>query len=244
MTALFTKPKSSERNRLFCSAVIVAAGSGERMRGINKLFAKLDGVPVLLRSILAFEKSGCIDEIIVSARGEEMAAICELAAKNGVKKLSKVIEGGEKRSDSVYKGLMEVSEKSVLTAIHDGARPLVTERVIESAVLAAARSEAAAPAVRVKDTIKTVSSGKVKDTPDRSLLYAVQTPQVFKTDVIKAALTAAIKSGAELTDDCMALERLGIPVVITEGDYNNIKITTPEDLAVAEAVLRGREARE
>ncbi len=195
---------------------------------------------MLLRSILAFEKCACIDEIVVVARTEEIGVICELAARNGVKKLSKVIGGGEKRSDSVYKGLMEVSSKSVLTAIHDGARPLVTEKVIESAVLAAMESEAAAPAVRVKDTIKSVSSGRVTNTPDRSLLYAVQTPQVFKTDIIKAALTAAIESGAELTDDCMALERLGIPVRITEGDYNNIKITTPEDLAVAEAVLRGR----
>lgn len=233
--------KTKKTDLKSCSAVIVAAGSGERMLGINKIFAELNSMPVLLHSLLIFEKSKYISEIIVVAKGDEIEKICEIAKKNNISKLSKVICGGDKRQDSVYIGLMEVSPKSVLTAIHDGARPLVTQRIIEAAVIAAAESEAAAPAVQVKDTIKCVKSGKVARTPERSSLYAVQTPQVFKTDVIKAALTDAIKSGAELTDDCMAVERLGIDVLITEGDYGNIKITTPADLVIAEAILKERE---
>lgn len=210
------------------------------MQGINKLFALLDGHPVLLYSLIAFENSAYIDEIIVVTRECEIDAVKKLAEAYNIGKLRKIITGGAKRQDSVYIGLMEVSSHSILASIHDGARPLVTKKLIEEAVKAAQCGDGAAPGVPVKDTIKVVKNFCVKETPDRSLLFSIQTPQVFKTDVLKAALTDAIQKGATLTDDCMALERLGIPVRITEGDYGNIKITNPADLAIAEAILRER----
>lgn len=241
MAGLFSRFRSKKSSsRAFCSAVIVAAGSGERMNGINKLFAEIEGKPVLAHTLLSFEKSEYIDEIIVVAREEEIGNISELTKSFAITKVKKVIRGGDKRRDSVYIGLMEVSEDSQLVAIQDGARPLVSEKVIESAVLAATESGAAAPAVPVKDTIKVVKSGEIAETPDRATLFAVQTPQVFKNDIIKVALTEAIQAGVELTDDCMAVERLGIAIKITEGDYNNIKITTPADLVIAEAIMRER----
>lgn len=237
MAAFFSKTKAPKSN---CSAVIVAAGSGERMQGINKLFALIDGNPVLLYSLLAFENSEYINEIIVVSRETESEAISKMADAFDIKKLKKIIRGGDKRQDSVFIGLMEVSPQSEVVAIHDGARPLVTQKVIKEAVKAIEKYEGAAPGVPVKDTIKAVKSSFVTETPDRTKLFSIQTPQVFRTNVIKASLTDAINNGANLTDDCMALERLGISVRITEGDYGNIKITTPSDIAIAEAILRER----
>lgn len=231
----------SDAGRPFCSSVIVAAGSGRRMDGINKLMAELDGKPVLAHTLSAFENSPCIDEIIVVTREEELFVISELVQKYGFSKVRKVVRGGERRQDSVLIGLNETSRKSELAAIHDGARPLVSEKVIQSAVEAAKRYNAAAPAVPVKDTIKVVKNKVVQATPDRTELFAVQTPQVFWTGLIKAALTDAAEKNAALTDDCSAVERMGIQVRMTEGDYENIKITTPGDLLIAEAILRGRE---
>ena len=245
MSAFLSKIfKSSKPKRPFCSAVIVAAGSGVRMNGINKLFSVLDGKPVLFHTLTAFEKSPLIDEIVIVSKTEEIFEISELVKEYGFKKVTKVIRGGDRRQDSVLSGLLEVSAKSELSAIHDGARPLVTEKVISAALKAAQEHNAAAPAVPVKDTVKVVKQGIIQSTPTRSELYAVQTPQVFKTDIIKAALTDAISAKVELTDDCMAIERLGLTVKITEGDYENIKITTPTDLVIAEAIMRERDVSE
>ena len=131
----------------------------------------------------------------------------------------------------------EVSDQAELIAIHDGARPLVSQEVLERAIVRAAQCGAAAPAVPVKDTIKRARDGMVEATLNRSELFAIQTPQVFQGDLIRTALIKALEEGAELTDDCSAVERLGIGVALTQGDYRNLKITTPEDLAVAEALL-------
>lgn len=210
------------------------------MNGINKLFSDLDGKPVIVHTLTAFENSQVIDEIIIVSKTEEIFEISELVKEYGFKKVSKVIRGGDRRQDSVLAGLMELSSSSELAAIHDGARPLVTEKVIAAAINAALEHNAAAPAVPVKDTVKVVKQGIIQSTPTRSELYAVQTPQVFKTDIIKAALTDANNAKVELTDDCMAIERLGLTVKITEGDYENIKITTPTDLVIAEAIIRER----
>jgi len=240
LSKLFKASNRGKDEHLFCSAVIVAAGSGVRMNGMNKLFSEIDGEPVLAHTLRAFEFSDEIDEIIIVARPEEIGDISILVRNYDISKVTKLIRGGEKRQDSVYIGLMEVSKDSQLAAIHDGARPLVTQAVICQAVKAAVEFNAAAPGVPVKDTIKVVKSGEVVNTPDRAYLYAIQTPQVFKTDIIKAALTDAIRTKTELTDDCMAVERLGLPVKITEGDYENIKITTPADIITADAILRER----
>jgi len=242
LSKLFKSSKTDER--LFCSAVILAAGRGERMLGINKLFAELDGEPVLVHTLRAFELCPEVDEIVVVARQEEIGDIGVLIGDCGFSKVTKVIRGGERRQDSVYIGLMELSPKSQLAAIHDGARPLVTQRIISDTIRAAAQYNAAAPGVPVKDTIKVVKSGEVVNTPDRSTLYAIQTPQVFKTDIIKAALTDVMRTNTEVTDDCMAVEKLGLTVKIIPGDYENIKITTPSDLLAAEAILSERSVRE
>ena len=152
-------------------------------------------------------------------------------------KVRKIVVGGESRSASVLAGIREADPASELIAVHDGDRPLVTEEIINAAIEKAAERGAAAPAVPVKDTIKRAVGGIVTGALDRSELYAVQTPQVFEHGLILGALEKALTDGIELTDDCSAVERIGMPVCLTEGSYDNIKLTTPEDLAVAEAIL-------
>lgn len=240
LSKLFKSSKWKKNERLFCSAIILAAGSGVRMNGLNKLFAEIDGEPVLVHTLRAFELSPEVDEIIIVARPEEVGDISVLVKDYDISKVTKIIRGGEKRQDSAYIGLMEASSNSLLAAIHDAARPLVTQEVISDAIRTAAQFNAAVPGVPVKDTVKVVKSGEILSTPDRDTLYAIQTPQVFKTDIIKAALTDAIRSKAILTDDCMAVEKLGLTVKVTQGDYENIKITTPSDIFAAEAILRER----
>ena len=151
-----------------------------------------------------------------------------------------VVAGGETRTDSVMAGLAAVSDCTQLVAVHDGARPLVTDAVICRAVSKAKKFGAAAPAVRVKDTIKVSTDGAVEETPDRSKLYAVQTPQVFDRDLLAAALQNAKEQEIAITDDCSAVEALGMPVQLTDGDEENLKITTPFDLELAALILRRR----
>ena len=150
--------------------------------------------------------------------------------------MTKVIRGGESRTQSARLGTLEASRDMPLIAIHDGARPFVTVEVIEAAVAQAAKNGAAAPAIPVKDTIKVAKDGMVEQTLDRAMLYAVQTPQVFEAGLIRAALQKALDEGVELTDDCAAVERLGMKVVLTAGDERNIKLTTPVDLLVGEGL--------
>ena len=170
-----------------------------------------------------------------------MVPIGQLCRDAALDKVRKVIVGGATRSHSVLAGLGELSPDAELAAIHDGARPLVSQAVLEAVIRRASECGAAAPAVPVKDTVKRARDGLVTATLDRAELRAVQTPQVFQVDLIKTALQKALEDGAELTDDCAAVERLGIGVALTEGDYCNLKLTTPEDLAVAEALLAWRE---
>jgi 2-C-methyl-D-erythritol 4-phosphate cytidylyltransferase len=225
--------------RPYCSAVIVAAGSSTRM-GEDKLMLPLHGVSVLARSILAFEASSAIDEIVVVTRSEKIVDVARLCESCGVKKVTKILVGGESRTVSVLAGLSESSPKAKVVAIHDGARPLVTEEIIRSVVHQASLFKAAAPGVRLKDTVKRVSDGVVVETPDRDGLVAIQTPQAFWPDLIKGALTDAVQKGVSYTDDCAAVEALGVQVHITAGSYDNLKITTPEDIAAAEGVLERR----
>lgn len=209
--------------------------------GKDKLFATLDGVPVLVHTLRALERCPSIGEIIVVTREDRLVEVSRLCRDAALSKVSKVVAGGATRTNSVLAGANEVGKEYRLIAIHDGARPLVSGEVVERAVAAAAVSGAAAPAVPVKDTVKRAENGIVKETPDRSQLYAVQTPQVFDADLIRTALTRAVEDGVSLTDDCAAVERLGVPVALTEGSYTNLKITTPEDLAVAGALLEWEE---
>ena len=219
----------------YCGAVIVAAGTASRMGGIDKVMAQLRGEPMIVRTVRAFQKCDGIKEIVVVTREDLIGRITELCAD--FSKVKAVVTGGKDRPESVKNGLNALSAKVKLAAIQDGARPLITQAVIDRAVRAAHTYGAAAPGVAVKDTIKPVTGGVVKETPDRSSLQAIQTPQVFDRDLLVAALKKAEEEKATITDDCSAVERLGMSVKIVEGDERNIKITTPMDLKIAELLL-------
>lgn len=230
-----------EAKRPRCTAVIVAAGSASRMQGIDKIMADLCGIPVIVHTVRAFQKAACIDEIVVVARQERMEELKKLFLPYNLTKVSAVVPGGETRMDSVEAGLQAASKNASLVAIQDGARPMVTVEIIEAAVKAAGRCHAAAPAVPVKDTIKVVGKdGKVDSTPNRDSLRAVQTPQVFDKDMLMAAWKLARQENKAYTDDCGAMEGIGMRVYLTEGSEENLKITTPLDLKVAELIMKGR----
>lgn len=218
-----------------CGAVIVAAGNASRMEGIDKIMAKLGGEPVILRTVRNFESCDAISEIVIVTREDLILPITGVC--KGMEKVTAVVAGGKSRQESVHLGLNALSDRVKLVAIHDGARPLVTWQVIDRVVRAANTYGAAAPAVPVKDTIKVVEGRVVKHTPDRAALFAVQTPQVFDFDLLRGALRKAELDGAQVTDDCSAVERLGMAVKIVEGDERNIKVTTPVDLKIAEMLL-------
>ncbi len=219
----------------YTGAVIVAAGNASRMQGIDKVMAPIQGQPMILQTVRRFQNCSAIKEIVVVTREDLLMSVMGLC--RGFDKVKAVVVGGKDRQESVELGLNTLSDKVKLVAIHDGARPLVTDAVIDRAVRAANSYGAAAPAIPVKDTIKTVQGGVVVNTPDRKTLQAVQTPQVFDFDMLRGALKKARQDNAEITDDCSAVERMGFSVKIVEGDERNIKVTTPMDLKIAEAFL-------
>lgn len=241
MIPFFKRAREARRPR--CAALVAAAGSASRMGGVDKQLTELDGVPVLVRTLLALENARRVDTIVVAAREDQLVEISRLCREYGITKCAKVVRGGENRVHSVLLAALEAGDAELL-AVQDGARPLTTPQLIDEVIALAERCGAAAPAVQVKDTVKQVrSDGAVERTLDRSALRAVQTPQVFQADLLKAALQSALESGAAVTDDCGAVERLGKTVYLTEGDETNLKITTPADLVLAEALLRAREER-
>ncbi len=222
-----------------CAMVVVAAGSSQRM-GQDKMLLELDGRPVLAHTLLALESSDRVDEVVVVTREDLVGTIGSLCRELGLQKVKTVVRGGATRVESAHLGTLEVSENAKLIGIHDGARPFVSTAVMERVVDKAHQTGAAAPAIPVQDTIKVAHGGVVDHTPDRATLFAVQTPQVFDADLIRGALTKALQDNATLTDDCSAVERLGMSVSLVEGDRSNIKLTTPADLAVARVILEGR----
>ena len=218
-----------------CGAVIVAAGSASRMGGIDKVMAPLRGEPVILRTVRAFQETDAIREIVIVTREDLIMPVSDLCA--GLDKVKAVVVGGGSRQESVWLGLNALSKGMDLAAIQDGARPLVTPALIDRTVRAAHSYGAAAPAIPVKDTIKVEKSGLIESTPDRSHLRAVQTPQVFDFDLLRGALQKDRNDGAEVTDDCSAVERLGMKIRLVEGEERNLKVTTPLDLKIAELLL-------
>ena len=219
-----------------CSVVVVAAGASSRM-GFDKALAEVGGEPVIVRCLKNFQHAPSVGEMVVVTRTDLVPEVARLCQDYGLSKVTKVIRGGENRTQSARLGTLECDHKARLIAIHDGARPFTTIQVIEDAIAQAAVNGAAAPAVPVKDTIKSARNGVVEQTLDRGSLYAVQTPQVFDGDLIRAALQKALDDGVELTDDCAAVERLGMKVALTAGDERNIKLTTPADLLIGEVLL-------
>ena len=230
-----TKPARRVLPLRQCGAVIVAAGTASRMGGIDKVMAPLKGEPMIVHTVRAFQNCDVIREIVIVTREDLLAPIMDLC--HGFNKVQAVIVGGASRQESVERGLDMMSAGTKLVAVQDGARPLISWQVIDRTVRAANSYGAAAPAVPVKDTIKVVAGGIVKETPDRSALQAVQTPQVFDLDLLKGALAKARLEDAAITDDCSAVELLGMSVKIVEGDERNIKVTTPMDLKIAELLL-------
>ena len=215
-----------------------------RMGGEDKMFAPLCGVPVLARTLTVLDQAVLVDEIVVAAQPEKLEEVAALVGGAGIRKPVRVVEGGASRAESVLLAALEANEDVEYLAVHDGARPLVLPEQVDDLIRLGQRTYAVAPAVPVTDTVKVADlSGLVLSTPDRSTLFAVQTPQVFQANLLKAALQSAIAAEAPLTDDCSAVEQLGKEVYLTPGWRENIKITTPEDLSVAELFLRRREVQ-
>ena len=190
---------------------------------------------MIVKTVRAFQECDAIREIVVVTRPDLILPITELCGSFG--KVRAVVAGGSSRQESVKLGLNSLSDKVKLAAVQDGARPLVTWQVIDRAVRAAHSFGAAAPAIPVKDTIKEAVGGVVKKTPDRSTLFAVQTPQVFDFHLLRAAMKKVEQDKVEVTDDCSAVEYLGMTVKLVEGDERNLKVTTPMDLKIAEMLL-------
>ena len=229
----------------FTSAIIAAAGAGTRMNSDKtKQLLTLCGIPVIVRTLLAFENCKVIDEVIVSARADEIRFYEEFREKYSLKKLTAIIAGGATRQESVLKGFEAISDKSEFVAIHDGARCLITPESIEKVVRAAYGHGAATAACRVTDTVKRVnSSGFIEETLDRDSLRLAQTPQVFKTELYRAAAYVAKEEGFCATDDNLLAEHIGYPVKYVDCQSGNIKLTTPDDLTVAEVLLKSEENR-
>lgn len=223
------------------SAIIAAAGSSRRMEGQDKLWTPLAGRFTLARTIDVFEASPIIDNIVLILNIERIGEVTKLCQHEGWSKISSIVEGGMRRQDSVRRGLESLAKLAPTTQwvmIHDGARPLVTPDILEAGLKSAQESYAAIAAVPVKDTIKQVQQGWISSTLDRSQLWAIQTPQIFSFPLIHHAYqTAPLQQ--EFTDDAALLEHLGKRVAIFNGSYRNIKITTQEDLLIAEALIKG-----
>ncbi|QSX08159.1 2-C-methyl-D-erythritol 4-phosphate cytidylyltransferase [Alkalibacter rhizosphaerae] len=225
----------------FVSAIIVAAGNGSRMNaGRNKQYLYLNGKPILVHTLKAFEKCGSIDEVILVISAQD-AALCreEVLATNGFKKIKALVFGGQTRQESMYNGLREVSKQAEIVVTHDGARPLIHTKTLTQCVEETITHGATIVAVPVKETIKMVGDDlEVIDTPKRSCLWSVQTPQTFRRELLEEAHKSAKEAGFLGTDDAMLVERLGHPVKVVKGHYENIKITTPEDLILAESIFQ------
>jgi len=220
-------------------AIVVSAGDSTRMRGVDKAVALLAGVPLVARTVEVFEASPVVDEIVVVASNHNLADLAKLSGERGWRKVSAVRLGGPRRQDSVRLGLCMLGECEWVL-VHDGARPLVSERLIVDGLAAARETGAAIAAVRPKDTMKQLrGDGRIGRTLNRERLVAVQTPQVFRRALLADAHDKIIR---DVTDDAAMVERIGAEVIVYEGDYANIKVTTPEDLAVAQALLAGAEA--
>lgn len=243
MSFLKSNEHTSSGNELkpFVTAIVVAAGNSTRMGGVNKQFLLVDGVPVLIRTLRAFSECEIINEIIVAARQEDIPKMFAMIKEYEVLKVTDIVKGGQTREESVFAAIRRSSPFCEFFAIHDGARPLVSKKIITDTVETAFSTKAAATGVRVKDTIKVVNRNNViTSTPDRSYLWAVQTPQVFERRMYLSAVDNVINS-EKFTDDCRLIEEYGAPVTMVEGSYENIKITTPEDVALAEAIIKRRE---
>ena len=231
-----------EEEPLSCAAVVLGAGSAQRM-GFDKMTAMLDGQPVLVRAINAFEQSPFIEEIVVVTKEERLEEVAELCKTSNLSKVSSVVMGGKTRTESALAGVMALKKDCRLTAIHDGARPFVSKQLIEDCIRRASIQYAAIPVVKSTDTLRAVDeNGSLIDTYDRDRVVRVQTPQIFLSEIIKGALSDAVQQGMTFTDDASAVERMGVRIQAVEGDEENIKLTTPQDMLIAQGILERRKS--
>ena len=229
---------SSLYQKQTCTALIVAAGHSTRMGGVDKLFATLGDKPVLAHTLLAYQNCAVIDGIVVAAREDAIPDVQKLSDAYGITKLRAIVAGGATRDESVRAAVEAAGTDCRYFAIADGARPLTTAEEIENTLEGAMRWGAAISAVPVTDTIKTVDGQRrITGTPDRSTLWAAQTPQVFPAEAYRQSLS---DPDGSYTDDSARMEKMGVSVAVVEGRYDNIKITTPTDLVMAEAIWKER----
>ena len=237
---ILQKPFSKKTEDPHCSAVVLAAGSAERM-GQDKVFIDLAGTPVLVRSILPFQRSDRVDEIVVVTRQEKLAEVSELCKEYSLDKVSKVVTGGASRTESALAGVSELEARCGLIAIHDAARPFFTEKMLLDLLAEAQKSMAAVPGIPCTDTIRIVDeNGVIVEDTDRNRAVMIQTPQVFHADIIKGALSYAVSHSLSLTDDSSAVRMMGVKVHTVPGDPDNIKLTVPDDLVKGSAILKSR----
>ena len=225
-------------------AVIAAGGMAQRMQGIDKQQLVIGGVPVLARSILALGQVEQVGEIVVVTKPELFETLEDWKEQYHLPPFL-LAAGGSTRQQSVQAGVAMLSEQVEYVAIHDGARPFATRELIERCLQSAIEHGAATAAVRAKDTIKvSAQDGSIESTPDRSRLYLTQTPQIFSLELYKKAVRQAQQEKLDFTDDCQLVEHIGQKVWLSEGDYQNIKITTPEDMVLAEAIARQQDRQQ
>lgn len=231
--------RKKEQPMPYISCIIAAAGRGSRMQtDLNKIFLEFAGMPVLAHTLLAFERHPAIREIVIVTSECDLLGCKDIAEEFGISKLKTITLGGAERQDSVRHALCEVSAQADLVLIHDAARPLVTGQIIQKVIDGVLAHGAAAAGVPCKNTLKLADdSGMIVETPDRSHMFEIQTPQGFTKELICRAHESAEAEQILGTDDCYLAERLGAPVQITESSYANIKITTPEDLPLAEQLF-------
>lgn len=235
----FFRNMFSEESRPFCSAVVLAAGNSVRM-GEDKIEMASGSLPVFIRTLKVFEAVEAVDEIILVTREDRMEALAEEVKNYGLTKVRSVVAGGKTRPESSLAGVTAASPEAKIIAIHDCARPFVSERIITECIEAANQYIAAAPAVPCTDTLKVIDGEYLSGTVDRAKLCRIQTPQVFQADIIKGALSYVVKNQLPVTDDTSAVEYMGYRTRLIEGDVDNIKLTTPEDLIFANAILKKR----
>ena len=236
--SVFNKLFSTKSNNMkTCTAVIVAAGSSQRM-GTDKILMPLGDRPVIAHTLYAFQSCELIDELIVVTRYDSLQTVADICANYGIDKIRMVVEGGSTRAESAMIGISCASPDTELIAIHDGARPFVSREIIERVYYAASESGAAAPAVTPTDTVRLLNNrGAVISTPDRNLVALIQTPQIFDAQLIKKSLSKVIAKDIPITDDCAAVETAGGKVCIVDGDRSNLKLTSPYDIYLAKRIL-------
>ncbi len=234
----YTTANDSDSDKV--SVIVVCGGSSSRMGGIDKMLTEVKGVPICIRSVLAFQNCDEVTDIVVVTKKESVLKLQQLCDTFKLTKVTDIVEGGSSRQQSVANGLAQLFDDTDIVLIHDGARPFVTNECIKRVIEGAKELSAVTCAVPLKDTVKSVRpDGLVTATPDRNALQAVQTPQGFKFNLYKAAVEANIDSLDKFTDDCSIVESMKYPVYTCMGDYKNIKITTAEDLLVAEVFAEG-----